>query len=134
MKKVILPGIVAGILMTIVGMGYSTLMAKLLPAIMAEYKNTAIFRPWEDPLMQLFFAYPFVLGLALAYAWDKVKGSLGNNKVLAFVYGVFLIATIPGLLITYSCFQVSLLMTLNWTASSLINVLVATLVLKKMNG
>jgi|SRR3989339_1461074 len=129
MKKVILPGIVAGILMAVVGLGYSMLMGKLAPAIMAEYQNTAIFRPWTDPLMQLFFAYPFVLGLALAYVWDKVKGSISS-----LILGYFLVAIIPGMLITYSSFHVSLLMTLNWTLGSLINVLVAAMVLKKMNG
>jgi len=129
MKKVVIPGIVAGLLMAVVGMGYSMLMGKLFPAIMAEYSNTAIFRPWKDPLMQLFFAYPFVLGLALAYVWDKVKGSMGG-----LILGYFLVAIIPGMLISYSSFHVSLLMTINWTLGSLVNVLVAVLVLKKMNG
>ncbi|MBU0502363.1 MAG: hypothetical protein ABIH69_05720 [bacterium] len=134
MKKVILPGLVAGFLMSVVGMAVSMLMGKAIPTLMAEYKNVAMFRPWEDPLMMLFFAHPFVLGLALAYVWDKIKGSLSGNKAVSFAFGVFLVATIPGMFITYCSFQVSLAMTLSWTVTGLVNALVAGLVLSKMNG
>ena len=134
MKKIFFPGIVAGLLMSIVGMVISILMSKAMPTLMAEYKNINIFRPWEDPLMQLFYAHPFVLGLALAYVWDKVKGSLTGNRVVGFALGVFLVATIPGVLISYASFQLSLAIVLSWTVMGLVNALVASFVLNKMNG
>ena len=134
MKRIFFPGIIAGLLMTIVGMAISMLMGKAVPTLMAEYKNINIFRPWEDPLMQLFYAHPFVLGLALAYVWDKVKGSLSGNRVVGFALGVFLVATLPGMLITYASFQLSLAIVLSWTVMGLANALVAGLVFNKMNG
>lgn len=134
MKKVIIPGLVAGLLMTIANMVISILMGKAMPSMMVEYQNTAIFRAWSDPLMQAFYAHPFILGLALAYVWDKVKGSLSGNKVLGFVFGYFLVATLPGMFISYTSFQISLTMTLAWTVMGLVSAYVAALVLNKMNG
>jgi hypothetical protein len=134
MRKIVGPGLLAGLLMLIVGMVLNIAIEKMIPGIMAEYKTPGLFRPWTDPLMQIYFAYPFILGLALAYAWDKIKGCLGENKVWAFVWGLFLVATLPGMFITYSSFQVSLAMVLSWTICGIVNVLVAGLVFAKMNS
>jgi len=134
MKKIVLPAIVAGILMTISNMIISIIMNKVVPGIMTEYQTPGLFRPWSDPLMQAFFAHPFILALALAYVWDKIKGSLPGNRVLGFVWGCFLVATLPGMFISYTSFQISLAMTLSWTLTSVVSLYVATLVLNKMNG
>ncbi|OGD83689.1 hypothetical protein A2165_03650, partial [Candidatus Curtissbacteria bacterium RBG_13_40_7] len=89
-----------------------------VPVLTAEYQNTQIFRSWQDPLMWVFFAYPFILGIVAAYLWDIVEGKLkgkGNQKALDFAKLYFVIATIPGMFITYTSFQVSLLMVIAWT-------------------
>lgn len=137
MKKVIVPGLVAGLVMLIVSMVVNMISGVLLPGLMQEYQNTAMFRPWSDPLMQAFMAYPFVLGLALAWVWDKVKGLLGSSPLkkatnLALAY--LIVATIPGMFATYTSFAVSLTMVLSWTVSGFINAFVAGLVLDKLNG
>jgi len=136
MKKVVIPGIVAGIAMLIVGMLVSMAIHAIFPALAAEYR-TMLFRPWEDPIMSLYFAYPFVLGLALAFIWDKVKELVSGGPLKRAVHlalGYFFISTVPGMLITYSSFPVSLLMVLSWTVSSFLQALAAGLVLAKMNA
>jgi hypothetical protein len=108
-----------------------------MPGLAAEYQNPALFRPWSDPLMSIYFAFPFLLGLALAWVWDRVKGLLPGaiwQRALGLTLGYFLISTIPGMTITYSSFPVSLAMVLSWTVSSVVQVYCGTLVLAKMNG
>lgn len=137
MKKVLIPGIVAGITMLVIGSIYSMALSALVPSILAEYKNTAVFRPWADPLMQAFLAYPIILGLALAWVWDKVKGLLSGNiwqKALTLALTYLIVATIPGMFASYTCFQISLAMTLNWAVGGFIYVFVGGAVLAKLNG
>ena len=66
MKKVIISGLVAGIVLLILNMGFSFLISFLLPGIEAQYQ-TEIFRPWSDPLMWLYFIYPFALAMVLSW-------------------------------------------------------------------
>jgi hypothetical protein len=136
MRKVLIPGFITGVGMLIVGMIVSWLINLALPNLMMEYRTT-LFRPWEDPLMSLYFAHPFVLGLALAFVWDKVKGLLQGGpmkRATHFALAYFIVATIPGMLISYSSFPLSILMILSWTISSLVQAWAAGLVLAKLNS
>jgi len=136
MKKIVLPGILAGILMAAVGMLIGYVFNAIFPSLMAEYNNTAIFRAMEDPLMSLFFLYPLILGIALAWLWDKTKGLFkSDNWKRGVHFGLiyFVVASIPGMLITYSSFQVSLLITSTWTLNGLANGLIAGMIFAKMN-
>ena len=137
MKKVVIPGLIIGVLILIVSMAINYLMNLVLPSLQAEYQGSGMFRPWSDPLMQIYFAYPFIVGLVLAWLWDKVKGLLSGgmwSKVLQLTWGYFLVATLPGMFITYSSFNISLGMVLSWTVMGVINVIIAGLVLSKMNA
>ncbi len=128
MKKIIWPGIIAGIVMLILGMAVSYL-SMLLPAVALDYNNTSIMRPWSDPLMFLFFPQPFLLGIILAWVWNKTKGLF----VLKFGLSVWLVATVPGMLISYSSFPLSFLTIFSWLVSGLVNALAAGWIFAKMN-
>ena len=137
MKKILIPGLIAGIAMLVAGMAASILYGMLVPTLMAEYSNTNMFRPWSDPLMQAFFAYPLVVGLALAWVWDKAKGLITGSLVqraLKLTIAYLIVATIPGMFVTYTSFQVSLAMIVGWTISGFVYAFTAGLVLGKMNG
>ena len=136
MKKIVLPGVLAGILMAIVGMGIGYIFNAIFPSLMAEYSNTAVFRAMEDPLMSLFFIYPFILGIALAWIWDKTKGLFKGSfweRGAMFGLAFFIAGSIPGMIITYSSFQVSLLITSTWTLNGLTNGLITGWICAKMN-
>jgi len=137
MKKVLIPGLVTGLVILIVGMVVGQLINLAIPGLMAEYQNPNLFRPWEDPLMSIYFAHPFILGLALAWVWNKVKG-LVSGKPLArathFALGYWIVATIPGMVISYASFPLSLTIILSWTITCLLQAIAAGLVLGKMNG
>lgn len=136
MKKVILSGLVAGAAMLVVGLGVGYLLMLVFPGLQAEYENTSLFRSWEDPIMSLYFAYPFVTGLILAWVWNKVKkvfaGKAWAKRGLSFGFAYWVV-TIPGMLISYASFPLSLLMVVSWTISGLLQALCAGPILAAMN-
>jgi hypothetical protein len=137
MKKVLIPGLIAGLAMLIIGTIVSQLINLAVPSLMSEYQNLGLFRPWEDPLMSLFFLHPFVLGLALAWVWDKTKSLLVGGpmkRATHFALAYLLVAIIPGMLISYSSFPLSLLMVFSWTIGAYLQAFVAGLVFAKVNG
>jgi len=135
MKKIILPGIIAGFLMLIAGILFNFLTNLAFPSIAKEY-TSGLMRPWSDPLMMIFFLYPFILSFVLAWAWDKskklFKGSACRRGAM-FALSIFLISSIPGMFVTYTSFNVSFGMVLSWTVSGLIYLLIAGCVFARMN-
>jgi hypothetical protein len=73
--------------------------------------------------MWLYFIYPFVLGFALAWVWSRTRSMFKGRSIwqngLRFGFGYWLVATVPGMLITYSTFAVSFAMILSWTVVAL---------------
>lgn len=129
-------GFIVGIATFVIGIGMSFLLSPLIPSLALEYQNPALFRPWTDPLMTLFFAYPFIFGLVSAYLWSMVgKSFKGSNSSKAFQFAkiYFLIVTIPGMFMSYTSFQVSFLMVLSWTVTGLVEAYVAGYILARMD-
>lgn len=128
-------GLIAGVANLLVGFGLNFVFQAVAPSLSQEYANPALFRPWTDPLMMLFFAYPFILGFVAAYFWDiveeKLKGE-GTKKAFEFTKLYFVIATIPGMFVSYTTFPVSLLMILSWTIAGLAEVFVSGYIFTKV--
>jgi len=132
MKKVIWPGILLGLIMLIVGMVVNYLFM-LIPSVNVDY-TSGFMRSWQDPLMMLFFLYPFILGLAFAWLWAKTKTSFtGKTRGSYFGWLLFFLTTIPGMWVTYTSFNLSFLTILGWTVSGLINAKIAGFFLVKVN-
>jgi len=135
MKKIILPGILAGVAILVLGMIVSYIFM-LIPAVAADYSNTNIMRQWQDPLMSLFFIYPFVLGIILAWVWNKsktlFKGS-ASKRGCNFGLTIWLIATVPGMFITYTSMPYAFMTVISWTVGGLVNSLAAGGIFAKMN-
>lgn len=126
----------AGIANLVLGFGLNFLYGFILPTLKTEYQNPAIFRPWSDPLMMLFFLHPFILGLTLAFLWEKVSDKLGSekslNKSLNFAKICFIVATIPGMFVSYTTFQISGLMVLSWTITGVLETFISALIFTKI--
>ncbi len=134
MKKIILFGLLAGLVMLVINFVVGAILEYLFPAISTEYKNINLFRPWSDPLMSLMFLHPFLVGIILAWVWSKVKHVLKAEKDHhnGLVFGfVFWLISLPGMLISYSSFQISLTMILSWTLAMLAEYLVAGVIFSK---
>jgi len=135
MKKILLPGIVIGIVTFIIGMLLTFLFGAIIPGLTDEYSSSC-FRAIDDPLMMLFYLYPLILGIALAWFWDKAKSlykGSSSQRALKLAWTYFIIATIPGMYISYTSFEVSFMMVLTWLIGGFINAFVAGLILTKMN-
>jgi F0F1-type ATP synthase membrane subunit c/vacuolar-type H+-ATPase subunit K len=136
MKKIFWPGLLAGLAMIAIGIVINLIMNAAFPGLKVEYETSGFFRPWSDPLMWLFFAQPIALGWILAWVWNYVKVFFKAPRVVCrgvrfgLVYGLF---SLPGMIISYSTFTVSLGMVIGWTVSGLIQGIIAGLILAKMN-
>lgn len=128
-------GLIAGVAVLVVGVGINFLAGAVLPGIQKEYQNPSLFRPWEDPLMMAFFLYPFIFGLVGVYLWsllkDKLKGD-ETKKAYEFAKIYFIVATIPGMFITYTSFQISLTMVLLWAVTGFVEAFVAGYIFAKV--
>jgi len=131
MKKIIVPGLAAGLLMLLVSLLLTPILYLVFPGLPAEYQTPGLFRPWSDPLMSLIFVHPILLGLILAWVWDQVKSAVGNG--LKFGVGVWLIASVPGMFISYSSFYLSLAMITSWTLLALVQLIFAGMVYARLN-
>jgi len=136
MKKILVPGLIAGAAMLVVSMIVGQLFHLAFPSLLAEYQNEALFRPWSDPLMNIYWAQPFILGLILAWIWDMTKSLVagGNACVRGCRFGaIYWAITIPGMVISYASFPLSLLLVASWTVSILAQALAAGYILALMN-
>ena len=131
MKNNYLLGLVTGIAMLVAMMIVNALFNMLFPSLGSEYVN-AVFRPWTDQLMMAFFLYPFALGFALTYIWNKTRKSWKSG--LEFGLTMALAMAIPSFIVNYSSFTFSLQMITSWVLSGLIITIVAGLVLGKFEG
>lgn len=136
MKKVLIPGALAGAAMLVTGVLMGPFTHFFFPSVQAEYQNPAIFRPWSDPLMSLYFLQPLLVGLILAWVWDKTKGLFKKNdrcpKGLAFAL-IYWLTTIPGMFMSLSSFPISFAMVVTWSLNILAQALVAGVILTKFN-
>jgi hypothetical protein len=134
-KKVIASGLFSGLIIFIASMLISKIFGVIFPWLNAEYINESIFRPWSDPLMLLYFVYPFLLGIILAWLWQKTKSIFGENIKGGINFGIvyWAITSIPGMFITYSSFRVSLLLVTSWSVAGLIGAILAGIVFVKLD-
>jgi hypothetical protein len=134
MKKVILSGLLAGLILFLASMVVSGIFKVIFPAINAEYQNTNLFRPYSDPLMLLFFVHPFLVGILLAWFWNKTKNIFGENIKGGIKFGLayWIISTIPGMFATYTSMPYSLAIVSSWLASGLVEALLAGIIFSKL--
>jgi hypothetical protein len=136
MKKIIISGLLAGVAMLVVGFGIGHVCGLVFPSLTAQYNNTDLFRAQSDPMMSLFFVHPFILGLILAWVWAKVKGVMKGAGWAAkgIRFGLaYWVVSIPGMVISYAGFPLSLLMVATWSVSILLEALAAGLIYAAMN-
>lgn len=130
MKKYILTSLLAAIAGLAANMAVGFLFIFILPTLEVEYSNTALFRPWEDPLMRLYFLHPFYIAFILAWVWNKTKSLIrGNIWRQAFVFTGFyiLLATFPGLILSISSFKISFAMTFSWAVGAFVQTYIMSL-------
>jgi hypothetical protein len=128
-------GLITGVVLlalSVIGL-YGTVW--LFPALAVQY-----FNPTFDTQSQraiLFFIHPFVVGMALAWFWDRCKTLFSGSylaKGIEFGLLYWLVAVLPMMWLIYSAINVSLALVESWLVFGLLQGIAAGLVLKKMNA
>jgi hypothetical protein len=103
LKKILIAGIAGGILLFVAQFAFS-----MIGNLIAPYDIFTIggMRARDDPIMLLFFAYPFVLSFMSAIAFDRVKGALAGSCCggAGFTFGrvLILLITIPSMFVIFT--------------------------------
>ena len=131
MRRIILIGLLAGLAMLIVSVALGPLFNLVFPSLAAEYNNTDLFRPWSDPIMYLMLVEPFIVGIILAWIFSVTRNLFKTGK--AWKKGIYFglcywLITIPGMVMSYSSFPISLLMVITWSISILVQAMVGGLI------
>lgn len=74
----------------------------VLPVDINQYAGM---RPMNDPVMNLFYLYPFVIAFATALVFDIVRGCLNGSAIQkGLMFGGILLAvmTVPSLYVMYT--------------------------------
>ncbi len=135
LKKIILPGLAAGLvllLLCVIGL-YATVW--LFPTLAIQY-----FAPTFDSQSEravLYFVHPFVMGLALAWFWNLCKHLFKGaylRRGIEFGLLYWLVAIFPMMWLIYSTIDVSLNLVGSWLIFGLLQGIAAGLVFEKMNA
>ena len=130
MQKTIFVGLLAGLAMFIVGFGLNFLFGVMFPGFQAIYENTNIFMAMDSGRGSLFYIYPFVLGISLAWLYKKL--SVENRDICNFAFIYFVVAVVPAFIINTAAFNLPISMILTWSISGFVHAIVAAAVFKKM--
>ena len=101
-KTLAIPGLAGGLLYLIL-----TFVADLLAQLIAPYSIFDVpgMREMNDPVMMLFFLYPFVFAFIAAWIWTIIRGSFPADPVQGGVrYGavLFLLIVIPNMWVIFT--------------------------------
>jgi hypothetical protein len=134
MKKIALPGLVAGIILFIISYGGLYLSVRFFPSLFIEY-NSPLFNS-DGSRDLLFYLHPFIISFALSWFWDRFKGLFRGTFVLrgiefGFVYAM--VALLPVMWITFSSLDITIATVLSWFLYGLMQAIFAGLIFAKIN-
>ncbi len=101
-RNIALAGIIVGAIIFVLMAAINMIMNAIVPMNISAYGGM---RAMDDPIMLLFFFYPFVVAFAAAIAFDMVKESLKGTQVqkgLMFGLLLLIIMMIPSLYVMYT--------------------------------
>jgi hypothetical protein len=134
MKKIILSGLVAALVLLILSIGglYATIC--FFPGVATQYYDPAF--DTQAGRYMIYYAHPFVIAMALSWFWNRFKGTLtGGFLTRGIEFGLMyaLIAIFPVMWLIYSAMNVSLALVATWWVFGLFQGLFAGLVFEKLN-
>ena len=126
MKKIIIGGILAGLVIIIVGMVFGAVSAD-----MYKMSPKALWKPMGGDWFTKMIIFDLLTGFILATVFSIIKGALpgaGLAKGLSFGLIVFFVGTFLGLTMTYLTMAVRTKMIAVWALNGLVNYLLAGLI------
>ena len=134
MKRVVLNGLLVGIILFIISYGGLFLSIRFFPELFLDYNNPLFNSDGSRDV--LFYLHAFIISMALSWFWDRFKGLFEGSFFLrgvefGFVYG--LVALLPVMWITFSAMDITVIMVASWFIYGLLQATVAGIVLAKIN-
>jgi hypothetical protein len=135
MKKVLISGLIVGVILFILGYGGLYLAITAFPEAFLEYNNPLFDSDGDKDI--LFYSHAFVIALALSAFWERFKGLMQGHhfvrKGIEFGFLYALVALLPVMWITYSALDVSIVTVGTWFIYGLGQALVAGVLFAKLN-
>jgi hypothetical protein len=134
MKKIILSGLVAGVVLLILSVLGLYITVWLFPGIAMQYFDPAF--DMQSSRIMIYYLHPFVVSLALSWLWSRFKGVLTGSFVtrgIEFGLIYLFIAVLPMMWLIYSAMSISLEMVATWFVFGLLQGVIAGLIFEKMN-
>ncbi|MBD0278121.1 MAG: hypothetical protein M3342_11795 [Bacteroidota bacterium] len=134
MKRVLIPGLIAGVILFIVSYGGLFLTIKFAPRLFVMYNNPLFNSDGSRDI--LFYLHAFIISFALSWFWERFKGLFKGPFLLrglefGFVYAV--VALVPVMWITFSSLDITFAMVVSWFLYGLFQALLAGIIFAKIN-
>ena len=134
MKKIIVPGIVAGFVLLILSVAglYATIW--LFPGLAMQYFDPAF--DMQSSRVMIYYLHPFVIAMALSFFWGRFKTVLtGSFLTRGIEFGIIysLVAVFPMMWLIYGAMSVSIEMLATWFILAVLQGVIAGLVFEKLN-
>ena len=134
MKKVLISGLVAGVILFVVSYGGLFLAIRFFPQLFVTYNNPVFYSDGSRDI--LFYLHAFIISLALSWFWERFKGLLNGPWVLkGLEFGLIyaLVALLPVMWITFSSLDITLFMVASWFVYGLVQAVIAGIVFARIN-
>ena len=130
-KQILIGGVLAGIIIEIVNIIFNSLIQLIWAYNVFELGGM---RTIDDPIMILFFVYPWILGFALAYIYSYFGKALDGNYIAkGWKFGLLMwvVVTIPSAFLVFASMNYPVAFTVNSVIPPFIYMLVSSIVIAK---
>lgn len=134
MKKILLTGLLAGLLLFVFSYGALCLAIRWFPSFFVAYNNPLFNGDGSRDVF--FYAHAFVISLALSWFWDRFKGLFHGSFIargLEFGFVYALVSIMPVMWITFSAMDVSFPMVISWFIYGMLQAAIAGIVFARIN-
>jgi len=134
MRKIILAGLVAGVVLLVLSVLGLYITTWLFPGIAMQYFDPAF--DTQSGRVMIYYIHPFIISMALSWFWSRSKGILTGSFItrgIEFGLAYALVAIFPMMVLIYSAMSISLAMVSTWFALGLLQGIIAGLIFEKMN-
>src|SRR5688572_490547 len=115
MRKVLISGLIGGIVLFILSYGGLFLTIRFFPELFVVYNNPLFNSDGSRDV--LFYLHAFIISFALSWFWERFKGVFNGPfflRGLEFGLVYALVALLPVMWITFSSMDITLLMVVSW--------------------
>jgi hypothetical protein len=134
MKKVLISGLIAGVILFVVCYGGLFLAIKFIPEAFVVYNNPLFNSDGSRDV--LFYMHAFIISFSLSWFWERFKGLFHGRFILrglefGSVYAV--VALLPVMWITFSSLDITVVTVASWFFYGLFQAVIAGIIFARIN-